>query len=158
MPENRLLCSSTENGFLLIFGCPLFFSSLYIFFSFLVRSVDIDWCHYRHSLVQLEDGRSLCSAVRLSVNLWVWPSFLACVVCKVGVGCVQTSLITSVPLRASCHHYTLTCPIYKCAGTFEYSITYMQMILLCPELWLIWVCNRCTYVNTYIELWTNRDI
>ncbi len=111
--------------------------------------VDIDWCHYRRSLVERKDRRSLCSAAWLSVNLWVWPSFLA----RVGVSFVQSSLITSVPRRALCHHYTLTCSIYECSSTFEYSITHMQMLWLCPRLWFIWVCNRP--LHTYFYLWTN---
>lgn len=123
-----------------------------LFFSSFLLSVDIDWCHYRRSLVECEDRRSLCSAAWLSVNLWVWPSFLACAR-KVGVSCVQSSLITSVPRRALCHHYTLTCSIYECSGTFEYSITYMQMLWLCPRLWFIWACNRPPH--TYFYLWTN---
>lgn len=102
--------------------------------------------------MEREDRRSLCSAAWLSVNLWVWPSFLACAR-KVGVSCVQSSLITSVPRRALCHHYTLTCSIYESSGTFEYSITYMQMLWLCPRLWFIWACNRPPH--TYFYLWTN---
>ncbi len=104
--------------------------------------VDIDWCHYCRSLVERKDRRSLCSAAWLSVNLWVWPSFLA----RVGVSFVQSSLITSVPRRALCHHYTLTCSIYECSSTFEYSITHMQMLWLCPRLWFIWVCNRPLHI------------
>lgn len=118
---------------------------------FFYAVVDIYRCPYRGSLVECEEHRSLRSPAWLSVNLWVWPSFLACA--RVGVSCVQSSLITSVPRRALCHHYTLTCSIYECSGTFEYSITYMQMLRLCPGLWFIWVCDRPPH--TYFYLWTN---
>lgn len=128
---------------------PLDFLSFLSVFSSFMPWVDIDWCHYHRSLVERKDRRSLCSAAWLSVNLWVWPSFLA----RVGVSFVQSSLITSVPRRALCHHYTLTCSIYECSGTFEYSITYMQMLWLCPRFWFIWVCHRP--LHTYFYLWTN---
>lgn len=67
-----------------------------------------------------------------SLNLWVWPSFLAGWVCKVAATLIRFPLITLVPLRALCHHYWLSCFVYE-------------------VLWHVWVFHSL-YANGWMPL------
>lgn len=83
----------------------------------LLKSSKNVWYLSLISLIVAHCGNSkaavFCAERLGSVNLWVWPSFLAGWVCKVSVTLIRFPLITTVPLRALCHHYWLSRSVYE---------------------------------------------